>query len=631
MSSQDIQSINKDDSFVLPRLGKNSPTLSYFCVYNPSLGQSEENTKDQILYYTAKKVVPADVKMKQIGLAQALVNFTSTFSPSHPTQNVHSQKNRMIFLQPEPGFWIHMCVELGVSRKQIKDSKGKEKLVTEYLDSQLNDKALEAVLKIGYEQFKLLNGTFTYLLFGDSVEKPTRQRTRALMHAIEEFFSEWIWKWDFDRLDTMCFTAVFNGVPVQPVLRNNYLRVNELDKAVQAKFENHISHLFVLNLEDGGLVYRSPTLLINDVCSLRKYVLKKVEKYLKKEKAKLDIESSLKKEVKPSGLKAFTKSISTSQILNYFSVGSKSTDTVASSTPASISTEDSTNSGLPAISDIPTEPTSPDGSSVTDMTGQGIFLTGLIEKMAIGMNGEERPVTRSELIRVHISSDKNGEQNDTLLQYYLLIYKHKSNLVWSYLLPATSKSEDLISDPLFYIELENYMGEKKLDQLTDVLNENITSMQEKSLNLGKNYKCFYYDNTTLNIKSTMIDPPSLAKSPKDKKTTIQVTNDMILQLLEVREDFEKIPHTSEVYTRSTANHWIAGHRLYNTLRSTEEEDLDTAIHENRSSLDEFSRDEDMDDFTEMYLIAAKKDTSLADVEETLGKMTTSLLDTMHIE
>lgn len=61
----------------------------------------------------------------------------------------------MIFLQPEPGFWMHMCVELGILRKQIKDSKGKEKLVTEYLDSQLNDTALEAVLKIGYEQFKV--------------------------------------------------------------------------------------------------------------------------------------------------------------------------------------------------------------------------------------------------------------------------------------------------------------------------------------------------------------------------------------------------------------------------------------------------------------------------------------------
>jgi hypothetical protein len=62
----------------------------------------------------------------------------------------------MVFLQPEPGFWMHMCVELGIMRKQIKDSKGKEKLVTEYLDSQLNDKALEAVLKIGYEQFKVI-------------------------------------------------------------------------------------------------------------------------------------------------------------------------------------------------------------------------------------------------------------------------------------------------------------------------------------------------------------------------------------------------------------------------------------------------------------------------------------------
>lgn len=124
-------------------LGRTSPVLSYFCVYNPSLAQNEENTKDQILYYTAKTVVPADVKMKQVGLAQALVNFSSAFSPSQPAQNVHAQKHRLIFLQPEPGFWMHMCVELGILRKQVKDSKGKEKLVTEYLDAQLNDHALE--------------------------------------------------------------------------------------------------------------------------------------------------------------------------------------------------------------------------------------------------------------------------------------------------------------------------------------------------------------------------------------------------------------------------------------------------------------------------------------------------------
>lgn len=646
MSSQDIQSLNKDDSTSFLRLGNTSPILSYFCVYNPSLGQSEENTKDQILYYTAKKVVPADVKMKQVGLAQALVNFTSTFSPSQPTQNVHSQKHRMVFLQPEPGFWIHMCVELGIMRKQIKDSKGKEKLVTEYLDSQLNDRALEAVLKIGYEQFKLLNGTFSNILYGEGEKAtlpPNRQRARALMHAIEEFFSEWIWKWDFDRLDTMCFTAVFNGVPVQPILRNNYLRVNELDVAIKDKFDQHISHLFVLNLEDGGLVYRSPTLIIHDVCSLRKYVLKKVEKHIKAEKRKRDIDAASKQQENKvsSGLKSFTKTLSTTQILNYFSVGSKSTESVSSSkaaTPAASVNDsiDSTHSGLPTTGDVPTVTSSPSVSSTTTQTieseaNQGIFLTGLIETTAIGMNGEERPVSRSEFVRVYITSGQNDEPSDKLVEYYLIIYKHKSNLIWSFLLPTTSESEEFISDPMFYTNLQKYMQEKNLDKLIDTVKGDISSMQEKSLNLGKHYKCFYYDNATLNIKSTVIDPPTL--SAKDKKATIQVTNEMLLQLLEVRDDFDKIPRTSEVYTRSTSNHWIAGHRLYNTLRSSEEnaEENANAVHKNRSSLDECARDEDSHDYTEMYLIAAKKDTSLADIEETLGKMTKSLLDTMHIE
>ena len=52
------------------------PSLSYFCVYNPSFGPTEDSQKDQLLYYTSKKTVPMDVKMRQVGLAQGLVNFT---------------------------------------------------------------------------------------------------------------------------------------------------------------------------------------------------------------------------------------------------------------------------------------------------------------------------------------------------------------------------------------------------------------------------------------------------------------------------------------------------------------------------------------------------------------------------
>ncbi|RCI05769.1 hypothetical protein CU098_005317 [Rhizopus stolonifer] len=499
-----------------------------------------------------------------------------------------------------------MCVELGIQRKQIKDAKGKEKLVTEYLDSELNDKALEAVLKIGYEQFKLLNGTFSSLLYGDSPSEPSRQRTRALMHTIEEFFSEWIWKWDFDRLDIMCFTAVFNGVPVQPILRSHYLRIHALDEAIKHQFEQHISHVFVLN--EGALVYRSPGLMIQDVCALMKFVLKKVEKHTKAEKRKqLDLELLQPPQTKMSTVKQFTKSLSQSHILSYFSSGgSKSTDTSSSTV------SDST---LPSALDIPTAPSSPQGSVVPEIhANQGSYLTGLVESVAIGMNGEERPVTKSDLVRVYIQSgDQETEEQTRLAEYYLLIYKHKSNLVWSFLLPEEAASKALLLDPMFYTNLEQFMYQEKLQDLTDIIRENIANVQEKSLNLGKNYKCFYYDNTTLNIKSTMIDPRSTSSHPKERKAAIQVTHDMLLQMLDVREDFERMPRTSEVYTRSTANHWVAGNRLYNALSS---------------SSDDLIKDED---YTEIYLIAAKKDTSLAEVEDTLKKMSSTLLETMHLE
>ena len=52
------------------------PKLAYFCVYNPSLGTTEETQDKQVLFYTAQNEVSIDVQVRQTGLAQALVNFT---------------------------------------------------------------------------------------------------------------------------------------------------------------------------------------------------------------------------------------------------------------------------------------------------------------------------------------------------------------------------------------------------------------------------------------------------------------------------------------------------------------------------------------------------------------------------
>lgn len=81
-----------------------------------------------------------------------------------------------------------------------------------------------------------------------------------------------------------------------------------------------------------------------------------------------------------------------------------------------------------------------------------------------------------------------------------------------------------------------------------------------------------------------------------------------------------IPNTSEVYTRSTTNYWIAGRRVYNRLaiRQQQMQASNTDDHQEPPTEDEEEEDHYdegvMSDYVEMYLVAAKKDTSLADVE-----------------
>ncbi|KAI9259425.1 hypothetical protein BDA99DRAFT_440155 [Phascolomyces articulosus] len=422
----------------MPQLGRTPPTLSYFCVYNPSLAQSEENPKDQILYYTAKKVVPADVKMKQVGLAQALVNFSSAFSPTHPAQNVHSQKNRLVFYQPEPDFWLHMCIELGVLRKQVKDQKGKEKLVTEYLDSQLNDRAIESVLKLGYEQFKLLNGTMTSIL--DILDR------RVLMHRIEEFFSEWIWTWDFDRLDRMVFSGVFNGVPTIWYNNNdtNLEVIQALDQVLEEKYE--MAHMMVLD-EKHELVYRSDTLSMVDVRALRKYVCQQIQQ--NQENVQQEKPPTASKKDKLSGFKSFTRTLSNTHILDYFSSNKDDKpDDLSDTEEAEAEAEQN-------------EPSSTD------------------EQQTEPIHGEFH-----DIVRVYLSSRSElaMEEQELLEEYLLIMYKHKSGLIWSFLIPSFANGADeFITNPTTLPELEKHLTDHDLDNIITSLKEEKDTKQEKGL------------------------------------------------------------------------------------------------------------------------------------------------------
>lgn len=67
------------------------PSLLYLVIYNPTLkppiehdGDEDEDAEEQahILFYTAKqRAVSRDKMLRQVGLAKALVNFSSCVQP----------------------------------------------------------------------------------------------------------------------------------------------------------------------------------------------------------------------------------------------------------------------------------------------------------------------------------------------------------------------------------------------------------------------------------------------------------------------------------------------------------------------------------------------------------------------
>ncbi|KAH9940920.1 uncharacterized protein BXZ73DRAFT_88593 [Epithele typhae] len=205
------------------------PSLVYLTIYNPTLKPTlldpeNEDAEEQahVLFYTAREhAVSRDRILRQVGLAKALVNFSELFN-GNPCENVRSQGRRMIMYSPEPNFWMHACYEVAKTPRplptsaKIKDSsKGKAKakepdssrpnVLYDYHDGSLHDVALRSHLQRGYEDFKLLHGSFTSNLSSVGQE--------GLELRLERFFTVVAWRWDPED-DSF---ATHLGVPRHPL------------------------------------------------------------------------------------------------------------------------------------------------------------------------------------------------------------------------------------------------------------------------------------------------------------------------------------------------------------------------------------------------------------------------------
>jgi len=195
------------------------PMLKHFIVYNPTFDKSEATEHEKLLFYWPQDV-PQEKKMNAVGLGEALVKYTTTFSDI-PCEVLRTKKTRHIFYRPEPDCWMTISVDLPYSERPGKDGTMRR----EYHQEDVQDIVLESLLKQSYKMYKLFNGTFTHIL-----ERGSRE---ALVHKLDLFFPQYIQSLYIERADIV---DAFDGIQFLPLDKNSYLRVQCFINLTEATF-----------------------------------------------------------------------------------------------------------------------------------------------------------------------------------------------------------------------------------------------------------------------------------------------------------------------------------------------------------------------------------------------------------
>ena len=98
--------------------------LYFLAIYNPSLGPTDDTFQDQVVFWFSKATkdrrkqskqdrgAEREVqdeeheKLRQIGLAQGMIDFAKSFSDGQPIDSVETEKSRIVTYELERGWWI---------------------------------------------------------------------------------------------------------------------------------------------------------------------------------------------------------------------------------------------------------------------------------------------------------------------------------------------------------------------------------------------------------------------------------------------------------------------------------------------------------------------------------------------
>ncbi|KAK6170284.1 hypothetical protein SNE40_018709 [Patella caerulea] len=199
---------------------RGSVTLKNFFIFNSNYGPREgEEEKKTLFFYPGDTDI--DTQIKAIGLCEAIVKFSETFSDKS-CESMHMLKTRQLFLEAEKDFWIIMTVSIPFSEK-TKDGQS----YIEYRDDDVQDSVYQAVLLQTYKMFKLFNGTFTNILARSNND------VESLKKRLDHFFSRYLLTLKLHQSDLL---DVFNGIYFLPLDKNTYLQIQCLINRLEATF-----------------------------------------------------------------------------------------------------------------------------------------------------------------------------------------------------------------------------------------------------------------------------------------------------------------------------------------------------------------------------------------------------------
>lgn len=210
---------------------KSPVSILNFFVFNSSFCDREDEEYNKIFYFYPEDT-DVNTKIRSVGLCEAVIKFTETFG-CNTCEALHTQKTKQIFLEPEPGFWMVMTLNVP-NQQKTRDGQ----LFTEYYADEIQDHVYQSLLLKCYRMFTLMNGTMQNFV---SIKK---DGATLLKKSLSNFFDSYLISFkssDADLLD------IFQGIHFLPLERYSFLKILCFINQIEEKFSYIKYSIFLYN------------------------------------------------------------------------------------------------------------------------------------------------------------------------------------------------------------------------------------------------------------------------------------------------------------------------------------------------------------------------------------------------